>query len=121
MPDYGFTDSSFFVARFNVRDRNHRAAIAYIEEQKEAGSDALRLVFSDCVFDETVTALVVRSRRQDLASAAGRPMLESKNLRLVRGEVPHFEAAWKLVARRPDKRWSSEERTSFALLDTLGR
>ena len=120
MPDYGFTDSSFFVARFNVRDRNHRAAIAYIEEQKEAGSDALRLVFSDYVFDETVTALVVRSRRQDLASAAGRAMLESKNLRLVRVEVPAFEAAWKLFVRRSDKRWSFTDCTSFVLMENLG-
>src|SRR2546428_13833899 len=119
MPDYGFTDSSFFVARFNVRDRNHRAAIAYIEEQKEAGSDALRLVFSDYVFDETVTALVVRSRRQDLASAAGRAMLESKNLRLVRVEVPGFDGASEPFVRRYGKRWAVTACTSFVLSDDL--
>jgi len=83
-----------------MRDRNHRAAIAYIEEQKDAASDALRLVFSDYVFDETAMALAVRSRRHDLASAAGRAILESKNLRLVRVELPAFEAAWKLFVRR---------------------
>lgn len=120
MPEYAFADSSFLVARFNVRDRNHRAAIAYLEEQKGAGSDALRLVLSDYVFDETVTALVVRSRRHDLASAAGRAILDSKNLRLVRVELPAFEAAWKLFVRRSDKRCSFTDCTSFVLMENLG-
>src|SRR5881397_3213029 len=88
MAEYAFADSSFLVARFNIRDRNHRAAIAHVEEQRHAGSDALRLVLSDYVFDETVTALVLRSRRHDLASAAGRAILDSKNLRMVRVESP---------------------------------
>src|SRR5437667_8652877 len=120
MPEYAFADSSFLVARFNVRDRNHRAAVGYVEEQKRAGSDALRLVSSDCVFDETVTALSVRSRRRDVASAAGQAILESKNLRLVRVELPAFEAAWKLFVRRSDKRWSFTDCTSFVLMENLG-
>src|SRR2546430_6960921 len=88
MSEYAFTDSSFLVARFNVRDRDHRAAIKFLEDQKGAGPDAFRLVFSDYVFDETVTALVARAKRHELASAAGHAMLESKNLRLVRVESP---------------------------------
>src|SRR2546426_8541797 len=99
MPEYAFADSSFLVARFNVRDRDHRAAIEFLEAQKGAGPDAFRLVFSDYVFDETVTALVVRSKRHDLASAAGRAILESKNLRLVRIEPPRLRGG--LEALRP--------------------
>ena len=120
MPEYAFADSSFLVARFNVRDRSHTAAIRFTEEQKEAGSEALRLVFSDYVFDETVTALVMRSKRHDLASAAGRAVLTSRNLRLVRVESPAFEEAWKLFVRRSDKRWSFTDCTSFVLMDNLG-
>ena len=120
MAEYAFADSSFLVARFNIRDRNHRAAIAHVEEQRGAGSDALRLVLSDYVFDETVTALVVRSKRHDLASAAGRAILDSKNLRMVRVESPAFEAAWKLFVRRSDKRWSFTDCTSFVLMENLG-
>jgi len=120
MPEYAFADSSFLVARFNVRDRSHTAAIRFTEEQKEAGSEALRLVFSDYVFDETVTALVMRSKRHDLASAAGRAVLASRNLRLVRVESPAFEEAWKLFVRRSDKRWSFTDCTSFVLMDNLG-
>lgn len=120
MPEYAFADSSFLVARFNVRDRNHRAALSYIEDQRGARSDAFRLVLSDYVFDETVTALAVRSKRHDLASAAGRAILESKNLRLVRVESPAFEAAWKLFVQRSDKRWSFTDCTSFVLMENLG-
>src|SRR5881628_73800 len=119
MAEYAFADSSFLVARYNIRDRNHRAAIAHVEEQRRAGSGALRLVLSDYVFDETVTALVVRSKRHDLASAAGRAILESKNLRLVRIEPPVFAAAWKLFVRRSDKRWSFTDCTSFVLMENM--
>lgn len=119
MPEYAFADSSFLVARFNVRDRDHRAAIEFLEEQREAGPDAFRLVFSDYVFDETVMALVVRAKRHELASAAGRAMLESKNLRLVKVESPAFAAAWKLFVRRSDKRWSFTDCTSFVLMENL--
>src|SRR5213594_42433 len=119
MAEYAFADSSFLVARFNIRDRNHRAAIAHVEEQRHARSDALRLVLSDYVFDETVTALVVRSRRHDLASAAGRAILDSKNLRMVRVESPAFAAAWKLFVRRSDKRWSFTDCTSFVLMENM--
>jgi len=119
MPEYAFADSSFLVARFNVRDRDHRAAIEFLEAQKGASPDAFRLVFSDYVFDETVTALVVRSKRHDLASAAGRAILESKNLRLVRIEPPVFAAAWKLFVRRSEKRWSFTDCTSLVLMENL--
>jgi len=120
MAEYAFADSSFLVARYNIRDRNHRAAIAHLEEHRHSGSDALRLVLSDYVFDETVTALVVRSKRHDLASAAGRAILDSKNLRIVRVESPAFEAAWKLFVRKSDKRWSFTDCTSFVLMENLG-
>jgi len=103
-----------------MRDRNHRAAIAYIEEQKDAASDALRLVFGDYVFDETAMAIVVRSRRPDLASAAGRAMLESKNLHR-EGRGTRLRGG--LEAFRPtieDKRWSFTDCTSFVLMENLG-
>ncbi len=35
MPEYAFTDSSFLVAGFNVRDRGHHAAIEFLEGKRE--------------------------------------------------------------------------------------
>src|SRR5437867_1920436 len=59
------------------------------------------------------------SETMDLASAAGRAILESKNLRLVRIEPPVFAAAWKLFVRRSDKRWSFTDCTSFVLMENM--
>ena len=120
MNEYAFADSSFLAARFNVRDRDHRAAIAFVRDQKGAGPDAFRIVLSDYVFDEAVTALLVRSGGDDLASAAGQAILGSGNLRLVRVETPVFQAAWKLFVQRGDKRWSFTDCTSFVLMGNLG-
>src|SRR5437899_12714791 len=117
MPEYAVAASSFLLARFNVRDRDHRAAIEFLEAQKGAGPDAFRLGFSDYVFDETVTALVVMSKLHDLASAAGRAILESKNLLLVRIEPPVFATAWKHFVRRYDNGWSSSYCTSSVLIE----
>jgi uncharacterized protein len=120
MAEHAFVDSSFFVARFNVRDRDHRAAVAFLEEQRRTGADALRLVSSDYVFDETVTALLTRTKRPDAVSAAGQAILKSKNVRLARVETPTFDASWRLFVQRLDKRWSFTDCTSFVLMDTLG-
>lgn len=120
MAEYAFVDTSFFVARFNVRDRDHRAAAAFVEEQKRTAAEALRLVSSDYVFDEIVTALAVRTKRLDMVAAAGRSILTSRNLRLVRVETPTFDAAWKLFVERSDKRWSFTDCTSFVLMENLG-
>lgn len=120
MTEYAFADSSFLVARFNVRDRSHRAALAFLEGQREAGADALRIVLSDYVFDETVTALITRSKRHEVAAAAGRAILASENLRLVRVEAPVFDAAWDLFLQRTDKEWSFTDCTSFVLMERLG-
>ncbi len=113
-------DTSFFVARFNRRDRNHRLAAGFLQSQQQPGADVLRLVFSDYVFDETVTTLLFRSRRHDVAAAAGKAILESKAFDRVSVEAPVFEAAWSLFVERPDKGWSFTDCTSFVLMEHLG-
>ena len=72
------------------------------------------------MFDEAVTALLVRSGGDDLASAAGQAILGSGNLRLVRVETPVFQAAWRLFVQRGDKRWSFTDCTSFVLMGNPG-
>src|SRR2546430_8147068 len=120
MPGVAFPGSSLPVAEFKLADRHPPPRHKIPQEPRGAGPDAFRLVFSDYVFDETVTALVARAKRHELASAAGHAMLESKNLRLVRVDSPAFAAAWKLFVRRSDKRWSFTDCTSFVLMENLG-
>ena len=118
--DHAFVDTSFFIARFNRKDRNHRHASGFLQSQKEPGAEILRLVFSDFVFDETVTTLLFRSRRHDIAAAAGKAILESNAFDRVSAEAPVFEAAWSLFVERPDKSWSFTDCTSFVLMENLG-
>ncbi len=120
MAEFAFVDSSFLVARFNQGDRDHKEAIRFTEEQRADAGDAFRLVLSDYVFDETVTALAIRSKSHALAVSGGRAILESSNLRIVRVEMPVFETAWKLFVRSQDKRWSFTDCTSFVLMQNLG-
>ena len=113
-------DTSFFIARFNRRDRNHRLASKFLQSQQEPGAEVLRLAFSDYIFDETVTTLLFRSRRHDSAAAAGKAILESKAFDRVSVDAPAFEAAWSLFLERPDKSWSFTDCTSFVLMENLG-
>ena len=83
-------DTSFFIARFNRSDRNHRLASKFLQSQQEPGAEVLRLAISDYVFDETVTTLLFRSRRHDIAAAAGKAILESKAFDRVAVEAPVF-------------------------------
>jgi len=115
-----FVDTSFLVARFNRRDRRHGAASRWLQEQREPGSTALRLILSDYVFDETITTLRFLSRRHDVAATAGRAIMGSGTLRMARIEPSVFEAAWSLFVDRSDKEWSFTDCTSFALMEGLG-
>src|SRR6267143_4954673 len=120
MAEFAFVDTSFLVARFNVSDRDRERAIRFTEEQREAGGGAFRLVLSDYVFDEMVTALTIRSKSHALGVAGGRAILESKSLRILRVETTVFETAWKLFVRSKDKWWSFTDCTSFVLMQNLG-
>lgn len=112
-------DTSFLVARFSARDRNHGRARAFLEAQGSA-ADPPRLVLSDYVFDETVTTLRFRSRRHDVAVRAGAAMRDSRILSRLEADRAAFDAAWELFRDRPDKAWSFTDCTSFVLMERLG-
>lgn len=113
-------DTSFLVARFSRKDRNHRLASTFLKSQHDPGADILRLVLSDYVFDEAITTVRFQSGRHDVAAATGRAILDSKAFDRVSVEPPVFEAAWSLFLERADKRWSFTDCTSFVLMENLG-
>lgn len=117
--EHVFVDTSFLVARFNRQDRHHAAASRFLRSQRRPGAPALRFFLSDYVFDETVTTLLAKSGRHDVAVAAGRAIRGSQTLPLVRVEEPIFDAAWDLFTSRGGKKWSFTDCTSFVLMDKL--
>lgn len=119
MAEHLFVDTTFLVARFNRKDRNHRVAMDFLEGQQEPGAPAYRFVLSDYVFDEVVTTLLYRGGRHDAAAVAGKAIRESRTLQLIRVEAPAFEDAWALFLDRPDKLWSFTDCTSFVLMENL--
>ncbi len=109
-----FVDTTFLGARFNSQDENHADATSFL------APGAFRLVTTDYVFDEMVTAILARTRSHRRAADAGRTILDSKVWRLEVLGRGDFDRAWALFLDREDKRWSFTDCTSFAFMDHRG-
>lgn len=77
-----FVDTTFLVARFNTRDASHADAMSFLGELADGTLGAFRLITTDYVFDEMVTAILARTRSHRRAAEAGRAILDSKAWRL---------------------------------------
>jgi len=97
-------DSSVIIAFFNKRDKNHRRAVDLL---KEAMTHNYGLIFtSDYVIDETVTYLLKRIRRADVAIRAGKFLL---------GNLEGFPDLFKIIFTNEDifsRAWALFERLS---------
>lgn len=118
--EHYFADTSFLIARFNPQDTHHRAARAIIEQRGAVEHGPSRWIFSDYIFDETVTTVLGLTRRWETARKVGEALRSSRLLRMARVDESCFEAAWELFCRRPDKHWSFTDCTSFVLMERLG-
>lgn len=115
-----FVDSSFLVARFNPRDRSHEAARRLLGEMAERTRSRPRLVLTDYIFDELITAILSRTRRHDFAARAGQALRTSRTAEILVIDRVVIEAAWALFLRRPDKMWSLTDCTSFVVMKAFG-
>lgn len=111
-----FVDTGAFVALRNRAEDEHAAARAALTELVGAG---VALFTSNYVVAETYTALLVRVGR-DEAIEFGRRARTGEALEIVRVDDPVEEAAWALLERHTDKRWSYVDATSFALMAAEG-
>jgi len=87
-----FLDTSFMVAFYNTRDKNHVKA-------KNLMSDIINfkygpLYVSDYVFDETVTVIFIRLR--DLRRAVRIGEYLRKSVELVKVASSNLEDAWRI-------------------------
>ena len=78
-----------------------------------------RLVTTTYVFDEVVTYLNSRGLHAS-AVKTGRRLLGSPSVELVRVDEALFRAAFDLLQRRPDKRYSLADCVSFVLMRERG-
>lgn len=111
-----FIDTSAFVALRNSAEAEHERARATLSDLVAEGA---ALFTSNYVFAETYTALLVRVGRAE-AIEWGRRFRAGEAIELVRVEEEIERAAWEILERHGDKRWSYVDVTSFALIERDG-
>ena len=119
MDRYVFVDTWAWIALSNRKDRHHEVAKREYEEIKAAG---YRMVTSDYVLDEVITALfrnvAFGSAVQFVESLFA--AIESNKIRLEKITKERFEAAWSLRKKYRDKPdISFTDLTSFVLMQEL--
>ena len=115
-----FIDTWAWLALANRKDAYHESAMKGYAEIKAEGC---RLVTSDYVLDETITALfrsvIYRSAVKFIESLLA--MIESGKLSLKVITEPRFKAAWSLRKKYQDKPGISfTDLASFVLMQELG-
>lgn len=114
-----FVDTWAWLALANRKDSNHKRAVKQYKEIRGEGS---KLVSSDYVLDEVITALL---RNVAFATAvrfieALHSMIKNDQLRLERISVERFKKAWQLRKKLKDKpSISFTDLTSFTLMQEL--
>jgi len=108
-----FVDTSAWLAYVDRADPHH-SAIA-----KALRSFEGRLVTTNFVFDETVT-FCARRLGHATVLLVGDLLRDPDVVDLVRVQAADEDAAWQILKRRDDKRYSFTDCTSFAVMQRMG-
>ncbi|OQX04629.1 MAG: hypothetical protein BWK80_53375 [Desulfobacteraceae bacterium IS3] len=107
-----FADTSFFVAFYNKKDKNHFEAREFIRNKR------IFFIISDYIFDEFLTVLLTRGHKL-FSVEAGDNILKDKNICLLRIDSEIFRKAWEIYRNFKDKNWSFTDCTSYVLMRNL--
>ena len=110
-----FVDTSFLIAYHNRKDENHEKAALWA---KNIRKKRISFVISDYIFDEVLTVLLVRGSKE-LSIKAGKSILDSNLITLIRVDDIVFDKAWKIYQDYSDKNWSFTDCTSYVLMKGL--
>jgi len=109
-----FLDTSFLVAFYNKKDKNHLSARRFISNEDNGGA----FVISDYIFDEVLTVLMVRGGKT-VSVEAGCKILEDEKINLLQIDENIFQKAWLIYQGFKDKEWSFTDCTSYVLMKNL--
>ncbi|MBW1707828.1 MAG: type II toxin-antitoxin system VapC family toxin [Deltaproteobacteria bacterium] len=109
-----FADTSFLVAFYNKKDKNHQRARSFISESDKNTA----FIISDYIFDEVLTVLLVRGGKS-LSIEAGRKILEDERIGLLQIDEEVFQKAWLIYQGFQDKEWSFTDCISYVLMKNL--
>lgn len=110
-----FVDTSAFLALVNEKDKNHVAAIRFLEDIKNGKVKVKKIITSTYIIDETLTRIRYTVGHKE-AVQWGKDILASKVVEKVDVGNEIFELAWKLFETYEDKVLSFTDCTSFAIM-----
>jgi hypothetical protein len=111
-----FLDTSFLFAYYNQGDKNHRKALKYFREIVENPSSEIGWVFTDYIFDELVTLILLRSRNKTKAIFSGKTLLNSRTIQLFYLKPETIDRSWILFTKYRDKLWSFTDCTTISFM-----
>lgn len=112
-----FLDTGYLLALERANDENHGLALGHWRSLKRGPLP--QLVTTTYVFDEVITYLNSRGLHAS-AVKTGKRLLASPSIELVSVEDRLLHAAFDLLERRPDKRYSLTDCVSFVLMRERG-
>ncbi|MHA1611383.1 MAG: type II toxin-antitoxin system VapC family toxin [Promethearchaeota archaeon] len=110
-----FIDTSFIIAFFNKKDKNHPKARKIFQKSMEMDPET-KFVYSDYVFDELITFLKARKIPVKKISKIGDNILGSNIWKIIRIDEESFNQSWEMIKKYHDKEWSFTDSTSFIIM-----
>lgn len=107
-----FVDTSAWIALFDQDDQHHPEATRLLQDVKR---QKIRLVTSDYVFDESLTAVSIHAGPK-VAREVGEYLLGSRIVEFVWLDMRIKKAAWELFKRNTQQKVSFTDCTSFVLM-----
>ncbi len=114
-----FIDTSAFLALVNEKDKNHAAAMQFLEEIKNGKIRVKKIITSDYIIDETLTRIRYSVGHNE-AVEWGNDILASRVIEKIEIGSEIFGYAWELFRTYNDKKLSFTDCTSFALMKKRG-
>jgi len=115
MSKSAFIDTSALVALYDKTDEHHSASLAMMNMVRR---ERIRLVLSDYILDEAVTAALTRIGRETAVNV-GEFILGSAVASLIWLDEKTKREAWEYFKRHSDKKYSFTDCTSFVLMKEL--
>jgi predicted nucleic acid-binding protein len=108
-------DTSAWLPIWDHREQENAAMRRHLEALTRQNATVL---ITDYIFDETLTLINVRAGHA-LAVRAGRWLLTSVNVRMLRITQEQWQAAWQMFQQYDDRQFSFTDCTSFVMMREL--
>lgn len=109
-------DAGVYFAKYNEDDLNHQRARNIFADIVSGNYGQPYLL--DYVFDEFVTLVQTRTKRNDIATDLGNKLLDAKYQDLLRVNYDIFQAAWQIFQNQKGKKGKYLSFTDCTLIST---